>query len=182
MGRDLSIKTQTWAALVLSSLIFTVTPANAGDGLTRQQNWAVLYASVVGSSYYADSIPQGYDFPRTLTAVLTQESSLCDHKKGMDKTSYGCGQVRKHTAALMYGKPVAAHALQHDDSLNIRIAARYLAYCMQEMPSWDRSVVCYNRGPYHARSMSDTEIAKDGYLKSIRHRMHEAQSLLATLD
>jgi len=156
--------------------------AQAGDGLTHQQNWAVLYASVVGSSYYADPLPESYDFPRTLTAVLTQESSLCNHKKGMDKHSYGCGQVRKQTALLIYGKPVAAHSLQHNDGLNIRIAARYLAYCMQEMPNWDRSVICYNRGPYHARTMSDADVAKDAYLKNIRRRMREAQNLLANLD
>jgi hypothetical protein len=181
MRRDF-IKTQLGATLVLGTLLFTALPAQAGDGLTRQQNWAVLYASVVGTSYYADDIPQNYDFPRTLTAVLTQESSLCNHKKGMDKTSYGCGQVRKQTALLVNGKPVAAHALQHNDGLNIRIAARYLAYCMQQMPSWDRSVICYNRGPFHAKSMSDADVAKDGYLNSIRRNMHEAQSLLANLD
>jgi hypothetical protein len=182
MGRDLIIKTPLWATLALASLLFTAIPARAGDGLTRQQNWAVLYASVVGSSYYADDIPQSYDFPRTLTAVLTQESSLCDHKKGMDKHSYGCGQVRQQTALLVNGKPVTAHSLQHNDSLNIRLAARYLAYCMQQMPSWERSVICYNRGPYHARSMADADVAKDGYLKNIRRRMREAQNLLADLD
>ena len=181
MGRDL-IKTQLGAALALTLLLFAAMPARAGDGLTRQQNWAVLYASVVGSSYYADNVPQSYDFPRTLTAVLTQESSLCDHKKGMDKHSYGCGQVRQQTALLMSGQKVTAHSLQHNDSLNIRIAARYLAYCMQEMPDWDRSVICYNRGPYHARTMSDRDVAKDAYLKFIRRRMHEASNLLADLD
>ncbi len=181
MGRYF-IKTQLGAALALSSLLFAAIPAHAGDGLTRQQNWAVLYASVVGTSYYADAIPQNYDFPRTLTAVLTQESSLCNHKKGMDKHSYGCGQVRQQTALLMNGKKVAAHSLQHNDGLNIRIAARYLAYCMQEMPSWDRSVICYNRGPFHAKSMSDADVAKDAYLKNIRRNMREAQSLLARLD
>jgi transglycosylase-like protein with SLT domain len=180
MGRDF-IKV-LGAALALSSLLFAAAPARAGDGLTRQQNWAVLYASVVGSSYYADNVPQNYDFPRTLTAVLTQESSLCDHKKGMDKHSYGCGQVRQQTALLMSGKPVTAHSLQHNDGLNIRLAARYLAYCMQEMPNWERSVICYNRGPYHARTMADADVAKDAYLKNIRHRMREAQNLLADLD
>jgi hypothetical protein len=181
MGRDF-IKTLLGAALALSSLLFAVIPAQAGDGLTRQQNWAVLYASVVGSSYYADAIPQSYDFPRTLTAVLTQESSLCNHKKGMDKHSYGCGQVRQQTALLVNGKAVTAHSLQHNDGLNIRIAARYLAYCMQQMPSWDRSVICYNRGPFHARSMSDKDVAKDAYLKNIQRNMREAQNLLADLD
>ena len=181
MGWELSITTPAWAALGFILCASTM-PANAGDGLTRTQNWAVLYASVVGSSYYADDIPANYDFPRTLTAVLTQESSLCHHKKGMDKHSYGCGQVRQQTALLMNGRPVTAHSLQHNDGLNIRIAARYLAYCMQEMPSWDRSVICYNRGPYHARSMSDRDVARDAYLKNIRHRMREAQNLLADLD
>jgi len=170
------------AATGLAALLSASTTAWAGDGLTKQQNWAVLYAAVVGSSYYADPLPEQYDFPRTLTAVLTQESSLCHHKKGMDKESYGCGQVRQQTAALMYGKPVAAHQLQHNDGLNIRIAARYLAYCMQQMPDWDRSVICYNRGPYHARTMSDKDVAKDGYLGSIKRRMREAQNLLANLD
>ena len=180
MGQGLNIKTPAWA--LLASILFVATSAHAGDGLTRTQNWAVLYASVVGSSYYADDIPANYDFPRTLTAVLTQESSLCHHKKGMDKHSYGCGQVRQQTALLMSGKPVTAHSLQHNDGLNIRLAARYLAYCMQEMPSWDRSVICYNRGPYHARTMADKDVAKDAYLKNIRHRMREAQNLLADLD
>jgi hypothetical protein len=175
------IKTLAWAALA-SILFVAATPAHAGDGLTRTQNWAVLYASVVGSSYYADNVPASYDFPRTLTAVLTQESSLCHHKKGMDKHSYGCGQVRQQTALLMNGEKVSAHSLQHNDSLNIRIAARYLAYCMQEMPDWDRSVICYNRGPYHARSMPDKDVARDAYLKNIKRNMREAQSLLADLD
>jgi|SRR6185312_9551167 len=183
MGRNRLgfIKILAWSALA-SILFVAAMPANAGDGLTRQQNWAVLYASVVGSSYYADNVPQSYDFPRTLTAVLTQESSLCHHKKGMDKHSYGCGQVRQQTALLMNGEKVTAHSLQHNDSLNIRIAARYLAYCMQEMPDWDRSVICYNRGPLHARAMSDKDVARDAYLKNIRRNMHEAESLLARLD
>ncbi|HLW74038.1 MAG TPA: transglycosylase SLT domain-containing protein [Gammaproteobacteria bacterium] len=170
------------AALGVACLLLAVAPARAGDGLTHEQNWAVLYASVVGTSYYADPLPLSYDFPRTLTAVLTQESSLCQHKRGMDKHSYGCGQVRKPAAKLVYGKPVEAHKLQHDDSLNIRIAARYLVYCMQQMPSWERSVICYNKGPYRARTMSDKDVAKDSYLASVRRRMHEAQNLLANLD
>src|SRR5882724_9525026 len=114
MGRrDLIINTRiTLAALLCAGALLAAAPAQAGGVLTRQQNWAVLYASVVGTSYYADPLPEDYEFPRTLTAVLTQESSLCNHKKGMDKHSYGCGQVRKQTALLVYGKPVAAHSLQ----------------------------------------------------------------------
>lgn len=172
----------TTAGLLALGLSVVSVPAQAGADLTRQQNWAVLYASVVGVSYYAQSLPQNYDFARTLTAVLTQESSLCYHKRGIDKSAYGCGQLQKRTAKLMNGKPVAARKLQHDDALNIRLAARYLAYCMQQMPSWDRSVICYNKGPYRARSMSDDEVADDDYLDSVRHRMREAQNLLATVD
>ena len=167
---------------LLGGLLLVSASAHAGDGLTRQQNWAVLYASVVGTSYYAEPLPQSYDFERTLTAVLTQESSLCHHKKGMDKQSYGCGQLQKRTALLVNGRPVSAHKLQHNDALNIRLAARYLVYCMQEMNSWERSVICYNKGPYRAGSMSDKDVAKDAYLRSVRRRMREAQGLLANLD
>lgn len=170
------------SASLLGALLLVAASARAGDGLTRQQNWTLLYASVVGTSYYAEPLPESYDFERTLTAVLTQESSLCHHKKGMDKHSFGCGQLQKRTALLVNGKPVAAHKLQHDDALNIRLAARYLAYCMQEMNSWERSVICYNKGPYRAASMSDRAVKKDSYLRSVRRRMGEAQNLLANLD
>ena len=167
-------------ATLVGGLMLAATSAFAG--LTRQQNWAVLYASVVGMSYYAEPLPADYDYARTLTAVLTQESSLCHHKRGMDKASYGCGQLQKRTALLVNGKPVAAHKLQHDDALNIRLAARYLAYCMQQMGSWERSVICYNKGPYRAANMSDREVTKDAYLRSVRRRMREAQSLLAKVN
>ena len=170
------------AACLMGGLLLSAASARAGDGLTRQQNWAVLYASVVGTSYYADPLPQSYDFERTLTAVLTQESSLCHHKRGLDKASYGCGQIQKRTALLVNGKPVAAHRLQHDDAFNIRMAARYLAYCMQQMGSWERSVICYNKGPYRAGTMTDKQVAKDSYLRSVRHRMNEAGNLLAKVD
>jgi len=169
-------------AALVGGLSLLAGSALAGDGLTRQQNWAVLYASVVGTSYYAEPLPVDYNYERTLTAVLTQESSLCNHKRGMDKASYGCGQLQKRTALLVNGQPVAAHKLQHDDALNIRLAARYLAYCMQEMGSWERSVICYNKGPYRASSMSDRQVKKDAYLRSIRRRMREAQGLLAKVN
>ncbi len=171
-----------WMALSVGGLLLAAASAQAGDGLTRQQNWTVLYASVVGNSYYAEPLPQSYDFERTLTAVLTQESSLCNHKRGMDKQSYGCGQLQKRTAMLVNGQPVSAHKLQHNDALNIRLAARYLAYCMQQMDSWERSVICYNKGPYRASNMTDKEVAKDSYLHSVRRRMEEAQGLLANID
>ncbi|HEV7163823.1 MAG: transglycosylase SLT domain-containing protein [Gammaproteobacteria bacterium] len=171
-----------WTALSVGGLLLAATSACAGDGLTRQQNWTVLYASVVGTSYYAEPLPQNYDFERTLTAVLTQESSLCNHKRGMDKQSYGCGQLQKRTAMLVNGKPVSAHKLQHNDALNIRLAARYLAYCMQQMGSWERSVICYNKGPHRASTMTDKQVTKDTYLLSVRRRMREAQGLLANVD
>jgi transglycosylase-like protein with SLT domain len=171
------------AATGMAAAMMMVAPiARAGDGLTREQNWALLYASMIGSSYYAALLPKTYDFPHTLTAVLTQESSLCSHKKGMDKTSYGCGQVKSHTAQLMYGAPVTVKKLQKDDALNIRIAARYLAYCMQQMPSWERGVICYNAGPHLAKTISADKVAKNAYLNKIRRRMREAQSLLASVD
>lgn len=180
--RELTSEMKTLsAALALIGLLVTTLPVRAGDGLTRQQNWALLYASVVGTGYYADDLPQVYDLRGTLAAVLAQESSLCHHKQGLDKASYGCGQIRKPTALLVYGKPVPVKKLQHDDALNIRLAARYLVYCMQQMPSWERSVICYNKGPYRARTMSDAEVRADAYLTSVRRRMQQNQDLLADL-
>lgn len=170
------------AGLLVLALAALAIPAQAGNGLTARQNWAVLYASVVGVSYYAQPLPADYDFAGTLTAVLTQESSLCNHKRGIDHSAYGCGQLQKRTAKIMNGKPVAAKKLQHDDALNIRLAARYLSFCMQQMPNWDRSVICYNKGPYRARSMSDQEVADDDYLDSVRSRLREAKSMLARVD
>ncbi|MGH8369835.1 MAG: transglycosylase SLT domain-containing protein [Gammaproteobacteria bacterium] len=156
--------------------------ARAGNGLQPHQNWALGYVTVVGTSYYADPIPDDYEYEQTLAAVLMQESSLCRHKRGLDRTGYGCGQLHKRAAHVAYGKPVSVHRLSHDDALNIRLAARYLAYCMTHMDSWQRGVVCYNKGPSRARSMSDTQLAGDDYLASIQHQMRVARELLANID
>jgi hypothetical protein len=176
---DARMRITVFAAVLGIAFLASSRAAHAGADLTRQQNWAVLYASVVGSSYYADPLPEDYDFRLTLTAVLAQESSLCNHKRGLDKRSYGCGQLQRRTALLVHGTPVTAHKLQHDDALNIRLAARYLSYCMQQTGSWERGVICYNKGPYRARAMSDAEVAADLYLRSIRRRKQEAHVLLA---
>lgn len=163
-------------------LLCMATAARAGNGLHPHQNWALGYVSVVGTSYYADPIPDSYEYEQTLAAVLMQESSLCRHKRGLDHAGYGCGQLHKRAAHVAYGKPVSIHKLKHDDALNIRLAARYLAFCMTHMRSWERGVVCYNKGPYRARSMSNAEIVRDDYLTSIRHRMRTARNLLANID
>lgn len=167
---------------VCGGLLLAAPLARAGNGLRPHQNWALGYASLVGTSYYADPIPDDYRYEQTLAAVLMQESSLCRHKRGLDRTGYGCGQLHKRAAHVAYGKPVSIHKLKHDDALNIRLAARYLAFCLTHMSSWERGVVCYNKGPYRARSMSAREIAHDRYLASIRRRMRAATNLLANID
>jgi hypothetical protein len=50
------------------------------------------------------------------------------------------------------------------------------------MSSWERGVVCYNKGPYGARAMSDAQVAADVYLKAVRRRMHEADQLASNID
>ncbi|HEX5340839.1 MAG TPA: transglycosylase SLT domain-containing protein [Gammaproteobacteria bacterium] len=154
----------------------------AGNGLRPHQNWALGYVTVVGTSYYADPIPDDYEYELTLAAVLMQESSLCRHKRGLDRSGYGCGQLHKRAAHVAYGKPVSVHKLRHDDALNIRLAGRYLAFCMTHMPDWERGVICYNKGPTRARRMSDRQVRADDYLASIRHRMHAARNLLADIE
>ncbi|HET7396701.1 MAG TPA: transglycosylase SLT domain-containing protein [Gammaproteobacteria bacterium] len=168
--------------VLAGALLGAAAPAWAGNGLRPHQNWALGYVTVVGTSYYADPIPDNYRYEQTLAAVLLQESSLCRHKRGLDRTGYGCGQLHQRAAHVANGKPVSVHKLRHDDALNIRLAARYLAFCMTHTSSWERGVVCYNKGPSRARSMSDQQIAADGYLASIRHRMRTARNLLADLD
>ncbi|MDE2197201.1 MAG: hypothetical protein KGJ56_08435 [Gammaproteobacteria bacterium] len=170
------------AALIAGILLFPGLAARAGNDLTSHQTWALAYAAVVGTSYYADPVPADYDFALTLASVLTQESSLCHHKRGIDSRAYGCGQLQRPTAHFVYGEPISIHKLQHDDALNIRLAARYLVYCMQQMSSWERSVICYNKGPYRASHMPVAAVAADPYLHAIRRRMGEAQLLMASDD
>lgn len=145
--------------------------------LTSHQSWALQYAAVVGTSYYAEPLPSDYRFEQTLQAVLITESSLCRHKRGIDHAAYGCGQLHRRTAHEVNGAPVSLHRLRHNDALNIRLAARYLSYCLRQMPSWERGVVCYNKGPNRARAMSNAEIAADNYLETVRRRMREAERL-----
>ena len=171
------------AGFVCIVYFLTAAPiAHAGSLLTRHQIWALEYASVVGTSYYADSLPADYRYARTLQAVLITESSLCRHKQGIDHRAYGCGQLHPATAHVVDDTHVSVRTLKRDDGLNIRLAARYLSYCLQQMSSWERGVVCYNKGPNHTRAMSDEQVATDGYLDSIRRRMREAARLTASTD
>lgn len=157
--------------------------AARGDRLlTPHQLWALQYASVVGTSYYAEPLPEDYRFEQTLQAVLITESSLCRHKRGIDRAGYGCGQLHRTAAHLANGAPVNPRKLSRNDALNIRLAARYLSFCLQRMSSWERGVVCYNKGPRRAARMSAAAIAADGYLKAVRRRMQEAEQLTASLD
>ncbi len=154
--------------------------AHAGGQLTPHQSWALEYASVVGTSYYAEPFPVDYHFERTLEAVLITESSLCRHKRGIDHRAYGCGQLHRAAAHVVDDAAVTAHTLRYNDALNIRLAARYLSYCLQQMSSWARGVVCYNKGPNHTRAMTDSQVAVDSYLQSVRQRMQEAEQLTAS--
>ncbi|HVC29490.1 MAG TPA: hypothetical protein VNF48_08110 [Gammaproteobacteria bacterium] len=52
-------------------------------------------------------------------------------------------------------------------ALNIRLAARYLSYCLQKMSSWEPGVVCSNKGLNHIRAMSDAQVAADDYPDTI---------------
>ena len=172
----------TLVTVFFGGLMGTTSAAQAANGLHPHQNWALGYVTVVGTSYYGESLPGDYRYEETLAAVLMQESSLCRHKRGLDHAGYGCGQLHKRAAHVAYGKPVSIRKLRHDDALNIRLAARYLAFCMAHMSSWARGVVCYNKGPSRARDMSAAQITGDRYLASIRHRMQVASELLANLD
>jgi hypothetical protein len=174
------IITNTGLACIVG--LMTLAPvAGAGD-LTTHQVWALEYAAVVGTSYYSEPLPAGYQYERTLEAVLITESSLCRHKRGIDHRGYGCGQLHRGTAHKVNGSAVSVGALKHNDALNIRLAGRYLSYCMQQMSSWIRGVVCYNKGPHRARAMSDSQIAADTYLKTIRRHIREADRLTASLN
>ncbi len=163
--------------------LLTAAPvARAGGPLTSHQTWALAYASVVGTSYYAEPFPVAYRYERTLEAVLITESSLCRHKHGIDHRAYGCGQLHPDAAHVVDDSAVSARVLKRDDALNIRLAARYLSYCLQQMSSWERGVVCYNKGPNHTRAMSDAHVATDSYLDTVRQHMHEADQLTTSND
>lgn len=168
--------------MLAGGLCLAASAAHAGNGLAPHQNWALGYVTVVGTSYYADPIPEDYDYELTLAAVLMQESSLCRHKHGLDRHGYGCGQLHRRAAHVAAGSSVSVHKLKHDDAYNIRMAGRYLAFCMTRMRDWERGVICYNKGPARARRMTDRQVARDDYLASIRHRMNAARNLLADLN
>jgi len=169
--------------LVFMVSLLTVSPlALAGSPLTSHQSWALEYASVVGTSYFADPFPADYRYERTLQAALIAESSLCRHKRGIDYWAYGCGQLHPAAAHVVDDTPVSTRTLKRDDAFNIRLAARYLSYCLQQMSSWERGVVCYKKGPNHTRAMSDTQVAADDYLDTVLRRMRESDQLTASND
>jgi hypothetical protein len=165
---------------LLITLYFGLSSPVRADDLNWTQRWALKYSGVIAAADAPDSgLPSGL-FERTMTAVLMQESSLCRHKHGkLDPGGYGCGQLHKKTAMAFYGHVLSHKTLLRDDALNIRLTGRYLQYCFRHTDSWERGLVCYNKGLGVSRKLSWFSIQLDSYVLAIRRQLGPADDLLA---
>lgn len=135
------------------------------------QNASRLVAQQDSSGHF-DKRPA---FTQIFQAILFQESSLCRTKVGLDRTSYGCGQVRQATAEFILHRHVSIYRLQHDNRFNMIVAARYLHYCLDQFTNWKRGVICYNTGKSFASRVRFPDRVR--YLHYIKHRMLELGQL-----
>ena len=146
---------------------------------TPTQSWVIIQAGRSALSY-EDLSTKTQDFTLYFQSIIYQESSFCRLKVGLDKTSYGCGQIQITTAEQM-GYTVSLMVLQMNVVLNLNIAATYLAYCIKQEKTWDRGITCYNSGPVAARSAPNWWIyRKDSYIRAIWKRKKELTAIQDT--
>ncbi|MGA9851860.1 MAG: lytic transglycosylase domain-containing protein [Gammaproteobacteria bacterium] len=80
-----------------------------------------------------------------LAAIVWAESSLCLHMHAIHSSAQGCAQLHPDTAAMIAGVPVSNWSLEHDWSLNMRIAAAFLRKCMDRF-GYRGGIRCYRLG------------------------------------
>lgn len=140
-----------------AALVLTLTAAQA--------HW-ISIAFREGSKY-------GYGYQTA--AIILAESSACRDRRQSDSDSFGCGQLQPETASKMAGHPITPAQLKADNLLSIKLAAKFVAYCHTEFPKDEpRAIICYNRGEFKTRSLSDREIkklTKHGYIARVLNYM-----------
>lgn len=170
-------------------ILMGVVPLQA-RALSPYQNWAVKQSALSAYAYethfnngvrfYKDNVR--YAFTEVFQAVIWQESSFCKHKHGLDKKSFGCGQLQLQTAIGVSGvAALTPDLLRKNDKLNMNIAARYLAQCISEF-GLDRGLVCYNRGPYKAKRMTLPDVEDDAYVNAVGRHLRDMGLLPLSKD
>jgi hypothetical protein len=112
---------------------------------------------------------QKYDLCYTAQAILIEESSVCRYRYGDDGKSLGCMQISLAATRRIFPTfPRSAwQRLATEDAFNISIGVSYLHWCMVQMGSWARGVICYNAGPTFARKLSTQKVYEFPYLVAI---------------
>lgn len=155
------------AALSVMLIVASLAWCSQAHAMTPHQRWALNYALKAGSP-----------FGITLAAIVWQESSLCAHKRGLDRHSYGCGQIRASTARDALHVKVSIKTLKTNDRLNIQLSSDYLMFCINATGDWSRAVYCYNHGPSAAQNAKKHAILRDKYVRHIQARMIEVKVYL----
>lgn len=165
-------------AAALSILLLASPMAHA---LTPLQGTVLEVTAAAGAEYQPQSWPQSApDFAVLLQAIVLHESSACVRlisRDPRDKHSIGCGQITLSTASSMAGAPLSRYMLLHDFGLNIRLSGMYLAYCYDHAHTWERAVVCYNKGLGHAVHVKRADLRRDKYLLIIRKTLRDVSHL-----
>ncbi len=128
---------------------------------------AVLLRSWQGN--FACKEANKYNLCYTAQAIMIEESSVCKYIWGDDGKSLGCMQISlAATRRVFPSYPREAwKALATEDALNISVGISYLNWCVNQMGSWARGVVCYNTGPTFARSLTPWQVWHFPYLIAV---------------
>jgi hypothetical protein len=118
-----------------------------------------------------------YQLCYTAQAVMIEESSVCRFLYGDDGKSLGCMQISlAATRRIFPGYPKRQwRLLAVEDGLNISVGVNYLNWCIHQMGSWSRGVVCYNVGPEQAARMTPWQINHFPYLIAIQRYVWELE-------
>lgn len=134
--------------------------------LNKTQKWALVYASQVGAPDHLEILEP---------AIIWEESQACRYQVNPEDPSYGCGGLLVSTASALAGRIVTAKELMTNNRLNIQLSEKYLAACVKNF-GLTRGLICYNRGPDAAKSMSEKTASTDFYVLAVRGRVKEIKS------
>jgi hypothetical protein len=131
--------------------------------------WLVIILLHSWQGKFACTEATKYNLCYTTQAIMIEESSVCRFRYGDDGKSLGCMQISLGATRRVFPTfpKTAWRSLATEDALNISVGVSYLNWCIEQMGSWSRGVVCYNAGPSFARDLTPWQVQHFPYLRAI---------------
>lgn len=139
----------------------------------------ILTQAQVNAYNMSYTIGSGANEGYTLSAIVWQESSFCQHKVNL--WSRGCGGLKRSTARL-FDPGVTRKQLTDDNDRNLHDSLAYLLECKRRTDTWRRMVYAYHYGLPLARVAKVVDIDSDGYVQAISAKVRALEGVKQNHD